>query len=445
MRALLAVLIVASAFVPTTAGADLDSGLVAFYPFTGDAEDDSGNGNHGSVQGPTLTADRNGQPDSAYHFAGGSDVILVADSASLDVEDAVSFTAWIRPEATSGTYILWRQDTAGGDGLFTFDIYPGVIRCGLKRPTGGSASIQGNTPIQEGVWQHLAVTWDGTTMRAYYNGQPDGAAGFEGPMAVSDGDLSIGRYYQGFEGDIDEVRIYDRALSENDIAELLGVGYVYWMDNAAHLAGQFGSQWRTDVAARNNGDAPASVQFRLHSRDGVKTHSGSIAPAEQGVFEDLVGSMGYTGKGCLEVRSDQPLLMSGRISNQGDEGTFGQYVQGHPFGDGLSQGESTWLLQLRQRQGVFRTNLSVANTGSAPAAVEVRLYDSAGTELTVFNLDLDPAELIQDTEPFRVRANRPNLGWGYAKVTATSGFGVLVSASVVDSVTNDATTVPMAR
>jgi hypothetical protein len=445
MRALFVLLMVSTALSPTAARADLNSGLIAFYPFSGNARDESANGNHGSVQGPVLTEDRNGQPDSAYRFSGGSDVILVADPAILDVENAVSFTAWIRPEVPSGIYILWREDAVDGGSLFSFDIYPGYIRCGLKRPTGGSASVQGNTAIQQGIWQHVAVTWDGTTMRAYYNGQPDGSSDFAGPMAVSDGDLSIGRYYTGFAGDIDEVRIYDRALSESEINELLGAGYIYWMDNAAHLSGQFGSQWRTDVAARNAGDAPASVQFRLHSRDGIQSHSGSIDPAEQGVFEDLVGLMGYSGKGCLEVRSDQPLLVSGRIFNQADAGTFGQFVQGYAFGQGLAQGETTWLLQLRQQQGVYRTNISVANTGSAPAEVEVRLYDRAGNELTVYTLNLDPSELIQDTEPFSSRANRPNLGWGYAEVTAISGFGVLTSASVVDSVTNDATTVPMTR
>lgn len=284
MRAILAPLIVVTAFFPTQAGADVTTGLVAFYRFTGNADDASGNGNHGTVQGPTLTADRNGEPNSAYHFADGLDVIAVADPASLDVETAVTFTAWIRPEVTSEIFILYREDTNGGEGLFSLDIYPGVIRCGLKRPDGGSTAVQGTTAIQQGVWQHVAVTWDGTTMRAYCNGQPDGTSSFDGPMAVSDGDLSIGRYYSGFEGDIDEVRIYDRALSENDLAELLETGYVYWMDNAAHLPGQFGSQWRTDVAARNNGNARASVQLRLYSRDGVKSHDGSIEPAEQGVF-----------------------------------------------------------------------------------------------------------------------------------------------------------------
>ena len=114
-------------------------------------------------------------------------------------------------------------------------------------------------------------------------------------------------------------------------------------------------------------------------------------------------------------------------------------------GQGLSIGESTFLLQLRQQQDVFRTNISVANTGSAPAEVEVRLYDGSGTELTAYTLDLEPYELKQDTEPFQNRANSPNLGWGYAKVTVVTGFGVLTSASVVDSVTNDATTVPMAQ
>jgi len=445
MRFFVAALIFVVSFLPTDARADLDEGLVAFYPFSGNAQDASGNGNHGSVQGPTLTEDRNGQPNSAYYFSFGADVIEVADSPSLDVDQAVSFTVWIRPDTTSETFILFREDVNGGDSLITFNIYPGVISCGLKRPTGGHASVRGGTPIQQGVWQHLAVTWDGTTMRAFYNGQPDGTSNFYGPMAVSDGDLSIGRYYSAFDGDIDEVRIYDRALSEAEIGELIDTGYVYWMDNAAHLAGQFGSLWRTDVAARNNGNSRASVQFRLHSRHGVKTHDGSIESNEQGVFEDVVGLMGYTGKGCLEVRSNQPLVMSGRIYNQGDEGTFGQFVQGYRFGGGLSAGESTFLLQLRQQQGVFRTNISVANTASAPAEVEVRLYDSLGVELTVFVLNLDPMELIQDSEPFLNRANRPHLGWGYAKVTVVSGFGVLASASVVDSVTNDATTVSMSE
>ena len=50
---------------------------------------------------------------------------------------------------------------------------------------------------------------------------------------------------------------------------------------------------------------------------------------------------------------------------------------------------------------------------------------------------------VQDLEPFRTRASSPNLGWGYATVEVVSGDGVHTSASVIDSRTNDATTIPM--
>jgi len=50
---------------------------------------------------------------------------------------------------------------------------------------------------------------------------------------------------------------------------------------------------------------------------------------------------------------------------------------------------------------------------------------------------------VQDLEPFRTRANNPNLGWGFAKLVVTSGNGVVGSASVIDGRTNDATTIPM--
>ena len=49
---------------------DLQSGLVAYYPFNGNANDESGNGHHGTVMGATLTSDRFGRPNKAYHFNG---------------------------------------------------------------------------------------------------------------------------------------------------------------------------------------------------------------------------------------------------------------------------------------------------------------------------------------------------------------------------------------
>ena len=83
---------------PPAAFADITTGLVGFWPFTGDAQDASGNGNHGSlVNAPTLTVDRHGVQDAAFHFNGLNTRIDVAPSASLAAPTtAITMAAYIR-------------------------------------------------------------------------------------------------------------------------------------------------------------------------------------------------------------------------------------------------------------------------------------------------------------------------------------------------------------
>src|ERR1700721_3520704 len=76
--------------------ADLNTGLVAYYPFNGNANDASGNGNNGNVAGATLTADRFGNPNSAYSFNGKSNYIRVPNSDSLQLTNDFTLTAWIK-------------------------------------------------------------------------------------------------------------------------------------------------------------------------------------------------------------------------------------------------------------------------------------------------------------------------------------------------------------
>jgi hypothetical protein len=428
-----------------TAVADVTSGSVAYYPFAGNALDESGNGNHGTVYGATLASDRNGDPESAYHFSGNS-YIAVADSDSLDLESALTIAAWIRPDREDGGWmVVQKKDPQHGGGVYNFDIQPGRASCSLRVAGGGSSTetATGTTPIAVGEWQHIAATWDGATIRIYYNGQLEGEQPFPHTLATSDGELWIGRYYSAFNGDIDEVRIYNRALSAAEIVEIAETRYVYWFDTAAHAAGQLGSQWRTDVVARNSSQEQAELEVYLHSSGGTFSHSASISSGQLLALEDIVGIMGYTGKGCLQLISTEQLLVSGRIYNQATQGTFGQYIEAYPPSGTLPNGGTVWLNQLRQQAGRYRTNISVANTSTQQARVRIRLYDSSGNQLIQYTLTLDPRELIQDSEPLRLRAGRANLGWGVAEVTVIEGTGILTSGSVVDSVTNDATTIPM--
>ena len=76
--------------------ADLSDGLIAYYPFSGNANDASGNGHNGTVHGATLTTDRFGNPSSAYSFDGLKDYVRVPDDPQLDGMNALTLSVWVK-------------------------------------------------------------------------------------------------------------------------------------------------------------------------------------------------------------------------------------------------------------------------------------------------------------------------------------------------------------
>ncbi len=246
------------------------------------------------------------------------------------------------------------------------------------------------------------------------------------------------------------IRIRDTSDAESEgysekfsIVDAAGPAFIYWIDNVARLDGAAGSVWRSDVVLLNPGDEDAMVELWLFAPNGAQVLESTVRNGTEGVFEDVVGLIGTSGKGCLGIGSSQALQVSGRVYNEVPDGTFGQYVHGWNDGNGLAAEQWGRLLQLRQTEGQFRTNLTVTNSGISNATVRVALFDSAGNELHQYTIDVKARELFQDLEPFKKRAGRPNLGWGFAVVEVLEGSGLLVSASVIDSRTNDGTTIPI--
>ena len=218
--------------------------------------------------------------------------------------------------------------------------------------------------------------------------------------------------------------------------------YVYWTEIAGHMPGAGGSQWRTDVVARNLGSSTASLKFILHDAAGNLEGTGTISGNSQRGFEDIVAMLGADNRlGSLEICSDQPLLVMGRIFNQGDDGTFGQNIDGHVADLGYAAGDTVNLIGLRQKSGAWRSNLSVTNAGTIEAQVLVTLYDGAGTNLTSYNLAVPAGQVVQDLEPFKNRANQPDLDWGFATVTVLKGTNVRTMGALIDMKTNDPTTI----
>jgi hypothetical protein len=219
--------------------------------------------------------------------------------------------------------------------------------------------------------------------------------------------------------------------------------FQYWTEIAAHAGGFVGTQWRTDLVIRNTSYASATVDVTLYGATATKTTQITVGGGAQGILEDVVGLMGIEDKGSIEVCSNQPLEVLSRIYNQTETGTYGQLMDGRVWADGLATGQTGWLLGLRQKEGEYRTNISVTNTGSVVATVTVVLFANDGTQVGSFDLSVEPGKVVQDLRSFAGHGNQPNIGWGFAAVQATAGTGIISSASVVDDRTGDATTISM--
>src|SRR5438105_6130918 len=203
-------------------GGGLPAGLVAAYAFdegagttTGDA---SGSGNTGTLSGATWNA--TGKFGKALSFNGSSSLVTVADAASLDLTNGMTLEAWLYPTALSGwrTAILKRTTSGLAYSLYAHNNVPQpatTINVG-----GSDVSATGPSALPLNSWSHLAATYDGTTMRIYVNGAQVGTFAVSGSITTSTGQLSIGGnnvWGEYFSGLIDEVRVYNRALSAAEI------------------------------------------------------------------------------------------------------------------------------------------------------------------------------------------------------------------------------------
>jgi hypothetical protein len=197
-------------------------GLVAAWAFgegTGTTTTDAtGNGNTGTLTAATWSTQ--GRYGSALVFNGTSSIVRVPASASLDLSTAMTLSAWIQPTANQSGWrtILQRQ----ADAYFL----NASTSAGPLRPAGGG-TIGGSTDFVGGptasplnTWTHVALTYDGTTLRLYVNGTQVATQARTGTIQTTTNPLWIGGnqpYGEYFQGLIDEVRIYNRALTPTDI------------------------------------------------------------------------------------------------------------------------------------------------------------------------------------------------------------------------------------
>ncbi len=208
-------------------GALADS-LVAYWSFNGNANDSSGNGHNGVVVGAALTADRNGAENKAYWFDGTNDYIWAANDGTL-CPTSFTFSAWIRVDRVgqqSGA-LMGVQENLKGYGFACGKAWGNDVLAMIGK--GGSfwsGSFYTQTP---GQWSFYALSLDADgNQRLYVNGQMVGDALTNVHMVQTMANMIIGRHYANtgegwwFCGAIDEIRLYGRALSAEEVNVLYG-------------------------------------------------------------------------------------------------------------------------------------------------------------------------------------------------------------------------------
>jgi hypothetical protein len=215
----------------------LSQGLLAYYPFNGNVNDESGNGNNGTIfNNAVIVADKNGKPQSALSVDG-SNGVIVSNGAKLINADSMTISLDVMARALGRQVYVSTINFNTGNGLGylvgasvpgdTRNVF-GVARSGYDcdvHYTDNANNVLGIS-IEKEAWYTMVVTFKAGTLEMYMNGQRVGTATVQSPKIniCQNTNFIIGNWWQndlaGLNGKIDNVRVYNRVLNADEIKAL---------------------------------------------------------------------------------------------------------------------------------------------------------------------------------------------------------------------------------
>ena len=215
-------------------GGASSNGLVLYYNFdtnTTPVPDQSGNNNTGTVNSAVWT--NGGEINGAYDFDGTNGWICATNTASINMSTALTVAAWVCPDISNSCMNVVTKSSGNGSSGNPFgwlvDIRSLKIHPVIRNTSWTIYEFSGNTALPTNQWSHIAITYDGTNLVAYLNGVVDYTISASGYINSSGNyNLGVGWLAQGgvpsqhFNGRIDEVKLYNRALPSYEIIVLAG-------------------------------------------------------------------------------------------------------------------------------------------------------------------------------------------------------------------------------
>lgn len=451
---------------------DLRNGLVAHYSFEeGQGSfiaDQSGQGNHGGLVNPLPNTWSTGRFDAALSFDGVTGThVAISNASSLQLTNTLTFAAWVRNDDLQRDAPILAKEGDTGRLSYWFGCFPsakfGVLldKDGFQ---GWELNDRGRGNISQGLWTHLASAWDSVTVRHYQDGALVGETPFAAPCFNGSSFVAIGINSEyndtRFKGLIDDVRIYNRALSADEVFVLV------------HDKGQYPPRIISDTAAQTNytgksrtvspivaGSLPLSVQWQLNGTNILNATNAALqladlTLADSGTYSLTVSNVyGITNKDVLVLTVvESPPFITTQPRSQfryaGYAAAFEAQVDGswplscQWYKDGLllaeeerRSGATTSRLLIRQVMAEDAGSYTVVISNafgvvtSAPAALTITSLQAATLGWQRWGYDLAGTYYY----PFATRANIGNLAFTN-QWFSPNGFGAQVAGKSLNAI-----------
>jgi len=203
------------------------SGLVGWWKFDEkegtNAADSSGNSNSGTLQGNPQWRPSAGKIGGALEFDGDGDFVSIANESKFDFAGQITISAWVNIASVPQE---WTAIITKGDSSWRLSTVQQTRRFHFSVNDWNRITLDGMRTVDTNQWHHVAAVYDGSEMRIYVDGSPDVSKPWTGginandfPVCIGENAEQTGRFWHGL---IDEVRVYNYALSEDEVAELAG-------------------------------------------------------------------------------------------------------------------------------------------------------------------------------------------------------------------------------